>query len=204
MISQTSDKNDACSHYHRPLQLLPHDSHPIMDSLGLPLSFGKHTSPAESSNTAPSPQPSEPSTRGETAGRGSRGIVGGGKRKRGRGGPNANQDGGWPDRSNQMEDTQRVRHVPVPLPDPSALHQRRPRLTAMLQTPTSSRSTLTLHYRRPPTLPFPRIEAPRHVGDEVVMGDLEAAVQAARLTVAMGPATRGSSGRASARTRGKS
>ncbi|KAK1926723.1 hypothetical protein DB88DRAFT_178464 [Papiliotrema laurentii] len=133
MISQTSDKNDACSHYHRPLQLLPHDSHPIMDSLGLPLSFGKHTSPAQSSNTAPYPQPSEPSTRGETAGRGSRGIVGGGKRKRGRGGPNANQDGGWPDRSNQMEDTQRR---PAPAPPAAYGHASNPNLVALNSHPS--------------------------------------------------------------------
>lgn len=56
-----------------------------MDSLGLPIAFGKATLP---------PKPSEPqaessklaSTRGETSTRGSRGVVGGGKRKRGRGG----------------------------------------------------------------------------------------------------------------------
>ena len=47
-----------------------------MDSLGLPIAFGKHQT---SESTA-----KKPAARGGSSGRGERGVVGGGKRKRGR------------------------------------------------------------------------------------------------------------------------
>lgn len=95
---------------HLRLHTLYHRT-PIMDAFGLPMSFGKQSNQSEAPDQDQSVK--EQPQRGESSGRGSRGIVGGGKRKRGRG-PTAHQDAGWPDRSG-FDDSNKVYDVHLTL-----------------------------------------------------------------------------------------